>query len=850
MDTTQGQQAGRTGPAPIRRLDQEVVNRIAAGEVIQRPSSALKELIENSLDAGAAAINVVIKDGGLKMIQITDNGHGIRPADLPILCERHTTSKLKEFEDLQSISTLGFRGEALASITFVAHLSVVTMTAGQTHGYKATYKDGVLEGEPKACAAVKGTQITVENLFYNVTARRKAFKNVGEEYSRILDVISRFAVHNEGVSFSCKKHGENRADIHTLAASSRSENIRSVYGSSVARELIPIETSDDDPARSRFKMGGCISSANYSAKKTIMVLFINNRLVDCSPLKKACEAVYAAILPKASKPFLYMSITLPPEDVDVNVHPTKREVSFLNQEALIEAIQKAVEQKLLESNTSRTYYTQSLLPGVAAPAPKSPAGADEGPSQAVAATQKAHPRNMVRTDVLQPVGQLDAYVTKRLASARESPDDLAAIRRTVRQRRNPAIASEASELTSIQELLEEVNAGVHQGLSEIVRSNTFVGMADDTFALLQHKTKLFLANTVKLSKELMYQQVLRRFGQFNCIRLTPPAPLDQLLLIALDEEEALGRWQPNDGPKEEIAKVLSQLLVLKAEMLREYFRIEIDASGALHTLPLVLDQYSPDLDRLPQFALRLGNDVEWDTEKECFQTLAAAIAEFYAIHPPLVPRPDPFRTKSAGKSERGAADSLESPPLAEPGTAGNPEEGPEALDEMSGHERHQHAAGPCHCGDEREESGGGEKRRGNGASSRQAAGNGGEGIPGEGTSGGGVESGPGRGGGDAASVSEKEPLEDGNERGGEAGLALDAGRNGSERNGTEMCRAETEGDDEAAAEAVWAARDWNVQHLMFPAMRLFLKPQKFMATDGTMVQIASLENLYKIFERC
>lgn len=132
--------------------------------------------------------------------------------DLPLLCERHTTSKLREYEDLETISTLGFRGEALASITFVAHLSVTTMTAGQPHGYKASYKDGQMEGEARPCAAVKGTQITVENLFYNVTARRKAFKNLSEEYGRILDVVSRYAIHKVGVSFSCKK-------VQTLALS-------------------------------------------------------------------------------------------------------------------------------------------------------------------------------------------------------------------------------------------------------------------------------------------------------------------------------------------------------------------------------------------------------------------------------------------------------------------------------------------------------------------------------------------------------------------------------------------------------------------------------------------------------
>ena len=148
-----------------------MVNRIAAGELIQRPVSTVEELVENSLDAASTSINVLIKDGGLKLIQVSDDGHGIRYEDLPILCERHTTSKLSAYEDLQSIKSMGFRGEALASMTYVGHVTVTTITKGQLHGYRVSYKDGVMEHEPKACTAVKGTLIMVENLFYNMAAQ-------------------------------------------------------------------------------------------------------------------------------------------------------------------------------------------------------------------------------------------------------------------------------------------------------------------------------------------------------------------------------------------------------------------------------------------------------------------------------------------------------------------------------------------------------------------------------------------------------------------------------------------------------------------------------------------------------
>ena len=311
-------------------------------------------------------------------------------------------------------------------------------------------------GNPKPIAAVRGTQVVVEDLFYNVVARRKAFKNPGDEYGRILEVISKYAIHKIGVSFSCKKHGENRADLHTLASESRSDAVRSVYGSNVARELIPLTIFDDGSLGSTFQLTSLISSANYSAKKTTMVLFINDRLVECNALKKALELVYSTILPKASKPFLYLSITMPAAHVDVNVHPTKREVSFLNQESMVETIQKAVEGQLLESNTMKTFYTQTLLPGV----PATTTCQEEEESSPVTPAQRTPAKvpvnKLVRTDALNPAGRLHAYLnTKSPVRTEEDDSDLAKTRKLVRQRRNP---KESADLTSIQELLAEVGS--------------------------------------------------------------------------------------------------------------------------------------------------------------------------------------------------------------------------------------------------------------------------------------------------------------------------------------------------------------------------------------------------------
>uniref|UniRef100_A0A1B6DT03 DNA mismatch repair protein MLH1 n=1 Tax=Clastoptera arizonana TaxID=38151 RepID=A0A1B6DT03_9HEMI len=590
----------------IKRLEETVVNRIAAGEVIQRPANALKELLENSLDARSTSIQITLKSGGLKLLQIQDNGTGIRHEDMEIVCERFTTSKLTQFEELSSIATFGFRGEALASISHVAHLTITTKTASEQCAYKASYEDGKLKSIPKACAGNQGTTITVEDLFYNVPTRRKALKSPGEEHGRITDVVSKYAIHNPNVAFTLKKHGENVADIRTNSNSTHIENIRTIFGSKIARELLEINSKD---TFLQFEIKGYITNANFSTKKSTLLLFINNRLVDSTAIRKVLDCVYALYLPKGSHPFVYFSLCLNPRNVDVNVHPTKHEVHFLHEEAIIEKIKELVEQKLTGANTSRVFHTQVKLPGVFA-------------SDRVSQPALTPGQNLVRTDCnSQKLDKFFAPASITSLSTLNSPSDLD---RKEEGRRE-------IKLSSVLALRKEVERDGHLGLRAILSNMTFIGCIDLDKALIQHSTTLYICNSAKLMEEMFYQIMLYEFGNFGVIKFKEPLPLMELCKLGLECPES--EWTTKDGPKEILATEAANLLLNKAAMIRDYFSIDISEMGNLVTIPLLLVNYVPDMSHLPLYILHLACSVDWENEQTCFQGICRETAQFYSKLP-------------------------------------------------------------------------------------------------------------------------------------------------------------------------------------------------------------------------
>ncbi|KAI5453410.1 DNA mismatch repair protein Mlh1 [Naganishia albida] len=677
------------GPKPIRKLDQDVVNQIAASEVIHRPANAIKELLENSLDAGSTSIKVTLKDGGLRMIQIQDNGSGIRKEDLPLLCERFATSKIRKFEDLQSLHTYGFRGEALASISYVSHMSVLTKVKGEACGWKAFYQDGhlapALQGgtsvDPKPSAANEGTLITAEDLFYNTPQRRKSFKSPADEYNRILDVVTKYAVHNPKVAFTCKKAGTNQAEVSTPSESTTKANISLLYGPALGKELLHIGPGVHKSLGIE-KVEGWATNANWSQKRSTFLLFINHRLVDSGKMKKAIESLYTAYLPKGSSPFVYISLEIDPARVDVNVHPTKQEISFLDEDEVIETVVKEVALTLTNANTSRTFSVQTLLPGAINPSGKEKASKASGTSLP---SSKPAPQHKVRMDPKDrtlesmnmfgkrnPSQLLSASVKRpRISIGAESDEidldnqdeDLDVQLLDDLEEQEPApggpsvdatvvIEESKVNLKSVKRLRLLSERGGDLGLNEIFRNHKFVGLIPDmTSALIQHETKLYCLYYSDFARVLFYQLGLKQFGSMHKLVLDPPPSVQELVEIAIETEAGIGAAGLD---AEEVLKVTCERLVDRREMLEEYFSLEIDEEGNLRAVPLILPGYTPNLDHLPSFLLCMSLKVNWWDEQQCFHDIFEQLAQFYTPRPPLPVRTD--ETPPAGDAQNASAD--------------------------------------------------------------------------------------------------------------------------------------------------------------------------------------------------
>ena len=328
----------------IKLLPDSVANQIAAGEVIQRPASAVKELMENALDAGATQIDLVVKDAGKSMIMVVDNGCGMSETDARLCFERHATSKISKAEDLFAIRTMGFRGEALASIAAIAQVELKTRRKEDEVGVKIVNEGSVVK-EQTLVPMQPGTTFTVKNLFFNVPARRNFLKSPQAEMRHIVEEFTRVTLMHPEIGFTLNSDGK---EIYHLYSGNLKQRIMGLFGSNYEEKLLPVRQEAE-----RVRIDGYIVKAEY-AKKTRgeQYFFVNKRFIKHAYLHHAIENAFMEMIPKDSFPGYFLNIEVDPSDIDINIHPTKTEVNFLDVKLVYAILHAAVRKAIGQHNLS------------------------------------------------------------------------------------------------------------------------------------------------------------------------------------------------------------------------------------------------------------------------------------------------------------------------------------------------------------------------------------------------------------------------------------------------------------------------------------------------------------------
>ena len=341
--------------ARIKQLSKHLINQIAAGEVIERPASVVKELVENSIDAGATKISVEINND-CRDIRVADNGSGIHPDDIMLAFSKHATSKIATDEDLFDIHTMGFRGEALSSIISISKLTCTTRTAEFDTGLKVKCENSEVKSAQTGCAV--GTIMEIKDLFYNLPARLKFLKSSNTEFSYIQELVQSIALAHPQCSLELKKNGKQA--LKTSGQNNLLQTIKEVYSADVVSNLKEVFKTDQ---LSNLKISGYVSTPDYtrSSKKSYHI-YINSRTVKCPVFQKAIDTAYKSLIANGKYPFVVLNLEIPPSDVDVNVHPTKKEVRYKNTNQIFNFIYTSIQAGLANYIEKRVDAIESFAP--------------------------------------------------------------------------------------------------------------------------------------------------------------------------------------------------------------------------------------------------------------------------------------------------------------------------------------------------------------------------------------------------------------------------------------------------------------------------------------------------------
>ena len=559
--------------ANITVLDQSTINKIAAGEVIERPASVVKELLENAIDAHATAVTVEIKDGGCSMVRITDNGWGIPKEEIPLAFLRHATSKIKRVEDLFTISSLGFRGEALASIAAVAQVELITKTADSLTGSRYQIEGGE-EKALEEIGAPEGTTIIARNLFYNTPARKKFLKTPMTEGAHVAALVEKIALSHPDISIRFIQNNQNK--LYTSGNHNLKDLIYTVFGREMAANLLPVDTTEEGITITGFTGKPVIARSNRNYEN----YFINGRYIKSSIISKAIEEAYKPYMMQHKYPFTMLHFSIEPGTLDVNVHPTKMELRFSDGEkvynTVLEALSNALAHKELIPQVSleekrekearqlaeklaprpepfEVRRRETLARGTSAGPGPLPAAAS-GSQPPAAATSGSQPQ---AASCIQSPPPKPSFVNELM------PDWLKERRKTqeaanARQTQEAANAGQTQEAASARQIQEAANArqtpkapsqdkpeqlDLFDGklLDPKARlRHKLIGQLFDTYWMVEYDEQLFIIDQHAAHEKVLYEKTMKtlKTRSYDTQMLEPPI----ILTMNMNEELLLKRY--------------------------------------------------------------------------------------------------------------------------------------------------------------------------------------------------------------------------------------------------------------------------------------------------------------------
>lgn len=509
----------------IQVLDGETINKIAAGEVVERPSSVVKELVENAIDAGATAVTVEIQDGGTSLIRITDNGSGMEKDDISMAFLRHSTSKIRSAQDLQTIHSLGFRGEALSSISAVAQVELLTKTAHAMTGCRYQINGGV-EKSMEDIGCPDGTTFIVRQLFYNTPARRKFLKSNITEAGYISDLMVRLSMSHPEVSFKFINNRQNR--LHTSGNGRLKDILYHIYGRDISANLLPVEAGQKGVRMTGFIGKPIICRGNRSYEN----YFINGRYIKSSVITQAIEDAYKTFTMVHKFPFAILHFTLDTAELDVNVHPTKMEVRFSHGQELYKFIYETLRQVL---------FGRELIPEVKPSEPK----------QAVTVVPKPFSKPIERP-VIRSTSGLIEHPTERSAAQTveqpkvtppQKPDIRPELKGTKEKLPEPFEKNrlEALRVSTVEDKPQQYELFETGLLTKEARvRHKLIGQVFDTYWIVEYDGKLFIIDQHAAHEKVLYEKLMKHFKENQPMTQMIQPPI--ILTLSMTEMDLLNRY--------------------------------------------------------------------------------------------------------------------------------------------------------------------------------------------------------------------------------------------------------------------------------------------------------------------